>query len=225
MSEPVTARQDLRAALAHVETWVFDLDNTLYPPAARLFDQVNGKITGFVMRELALDEAAANALRARYYHEYGTTLAGLMAVDGVPPDAYLDEVHEIDLTALAPDLALRDAITALPGRKIVYTNGSRLHAERVTGALGLAACFEALYGVEDAGYRPKPRAEAFARVFEQDGLAPARAAMIEDDQRNLRAPAALGMATIWATDCDAAEAEPHVRHVTADLAAFLSRAC
>lgn len=208
--------------LARVETWVFDLDNTLYDPAIRLFDQVSEKITAFVMRELRLDRAPAEALRQLYWREHGTTLAGLMARHGVAPDPFLDEVHDIDLAAVAEDIALRDAIAALPGRKVVYTNGSRRHGVVVATALGLAPCFEAFYGVEDAGYIVKPQRGAFDAVFARVGLDPRRSAMVEDDQRNLRVPAELGMATIWRPTDPAEPREAHVRHVTQDLAGFLS---
>ncbi len=211
---------DLRA----VETWVFDLDNTLYPPALRLFDQVSARITAFVMRELAVDAPEAARLRDIYWRAHGTTLAGLMAVHGLAPDPYLDEVHDIDLSAVTPDPRLAAAILALPGRKVVYTNGSRGHAFKVCRALGLHDVFDALYGVEDAGYVPKPVRAAFERVFERDGLDPRRAAMIEDDQRNLRVPADMGMRAIWVPAGSGAPAEPHVHHVAPDLSAFLSQA-
>ncbi len=208
-------------SLAEVESWVFDLDNTLYPHTLRLFDQVSARMTTFVMRELGLAHAEADALRARYWREHGTTLAGLMEVDGIDPEDFLAEVHEIDLSALVPDPRLDAALAALPGRRVVYTNGSRDHAARITEKLGIRGRFEALYGVEDAGFVPKPRRAAFERVFAADGLDHARAAMVEDDQRNLEVPHALGMATIWAPlDPDEA-AGAHVGHVAVDLAAFL----
>jgi putative hydrolase of the HAD superfamily len=210
--------------LDHVRVWVFDLDNTLYCPSVRLFDQVNAKITAYVVRALDVDEAEAAEIRSRYWREHGTTLAGLMAHHAVDPEHYLDDVHAIDLSAVAPDHALRAAIDALPGRKVIYTNGSRGHGRGVAAALGLSDCFEAIYGVEDAGYAPKPRAEAFARVFGRIGFDPAQAAMVEDDQRNLEVPARLGMATIWRpADPDEPQAA-HVRHVARDLAAFLREA-
>jgi putative hydrolase of the HAD superfamily len=206
---------------ADVETWVFDLDNTLYSHDLRLFDQVSALMTDWVMRELGLDRPAADALRARYWREHGTTLAGLMAVNGVEPEPFLEAVHAIDLSAVAPDRRLDAALARLPGRKVVYTNGSRGHAERVTGALGLRARFDAVYGIEDAGFAPKPRRAAFDRVFAADGLAPARAAMVEDDQRNLEVPFALGMQTVWAPIDPEEPAAPHVRHVAIGLAGFL----
>jgi putative hydrolase of the HAD superfamily len=203
-----------------VETWVFDLDNTLYPHTLRLFDQVNERMTAYVMRALGVPRAEADALRARYWREHGTTLAGLMALHALDPDPFLDDVHEIDLSAVAPDPALAGAIARLPGRKIVYTNGSRGHGLRVSAALGLS--FDAIYGVEDAGYAPKPRREAFERVFAADGLNPERAAMVEDDQRNLIEPAAMGMVAIWRPIDPEEAAGAHVSHVAPDLAAFLA---
>jgi putative hydrolase of the HAD superfamily len=208
---------------ATVETWVFDLDNTLYPHDLHLFDQVSALMTDWVMRELAIDRAAADALRARYWREHGTTLAGLMAVHGMDPEPFLEAVHAIDLSSVKPDRRLDAALGRLPGRKVVYTNGSRGHAERVTAALGLRARFDALYGIEDSGFTPKPRRAAFDRVFGAARVTPDRAAMVEDDQRNLEVPFALGMQTVWAPIDPDEPAAPHVRHVAIDLAAFVER--
>jgi putative hydrolase of the HAD superfamily len=209
--------------LDRVETWVFDLDNTLYPHTLRLFDQVSALMTAYVMRELGLGRAEADALRARYWREHGTTLAGLMAVNGIDPLPFLEEVHAIDLAEVAADAALGAAILALPGRKVIYTNGSRAHGARVSAALGLSGCFDAIYGIEDAGFAPKPRRDAFERVFARDGLDPRRAAMVEDDQRNLAVPAEMGMAAIWRPIDPEETAAPHVHHVAVDLTDFLSR--
>ncbi len=209
-----------RNAFLHIETWVFDLDNTLYPPEARLFDQIERKMTDYVMTALGVEREHADHLRGHYWRNHGTTLAGLMAEHGLDPEPYLAAVHDIDLTHIAPSVELAAAIAALPGRKVVYTNGSREHARRVTTALGITPHFEALYGFEDAGFEPKPRAEAFARVFAADGLTPARAAMFEDDPRNLEVPHGLGMRTVLVGP----EAPTtFVHHQTDDLAGFLAR--
>ena len=204
---------------AHVETWVFDLDNTLYPPEMALFDQVNARMTDYVMRVARVGAAEADRLRHDWWRAHGTTLAGLMLHHGIDPEPYLEEVHEIDFTVLAPDPALAAGIAALPGRRIVYTNGSAPYAARVLAARGLSELFDAVYGVEHAGYVPKPAREAFDAVFATDGLAPARAAMFEDDPRNLAAPHALGMRTVHV----APEPEPaaHIHHHTDDLSGFL----
>ncbi|MBN2905735.1 MAG: pyrimidine 5'-nucleotidase [Rhodobacteraceae bacterium] len=205
----------------HVRGWVFDLDNTLYPPEARLFDQIEVRMTAYVMQALGVDDAEANRLRKQYWADYGTTLAGLMQVHGVDPGPYLTVVHDISLDHLAPDPALRAGLLALPGRRIVYTNGSAPYAERVLAARGLAGVFDAVYGVEHAGFRPKPERAAFQAVFDRDGLAPETAAMFEDDPRNLAAPHAMGMRTVHVAP--APHAAAHIHHHTDDLAGFLAR--
>lgn len=211
----------LRASFSHVTTWVFDLDNTLYPPEAALFDQIEVRMTDWVAATLGVARAEADRLRRHYWQTYGTTLAGLMAEHGADPTPYLVDVHDISLDHLEADGALAAAIAALPGRRIVYTNGSSPYAERVLAARGLAGLFDAVYGVEHAEFRPKPDRAAFETVFARDGLDPARAAMFEDDPRNLVAPFEMGMRTVHVAP--SAGGEAHVHHHTADLAAFLSQ--
>jgi putative hydrolase of the HAD superfamily len=206
---------------SHVETWVFDLDNTLYPPAMRLFDQIEVRMTAWVMEAVGVDHATADRLRHDYWRRYGTTLAGLMQEHGVDPGPYLTHVHDIDFGVLSPDPELAAHIAALPGRRIVYTNGSEPYARRVIEARGLSGLFDAVYGVEHAGFRPKPERAAFERVFAADGLDPARAAMFEDDPRNLAAPHEMGMRTVHvAPEPDPAD---HIHHHTDDLTDFLGR--
>jgi putative hydrolase of the HAD superfamily len=206
---------------AHVTTWVFDLDNTLYPPSARLFDQIEVRMTEYVMQSLRIDRAAADRLRADYWARYGTTLAGLMREHDVDPTPYLTHVHEISLDHLDRDPVLAARIRALPGRRIVYTNGCRPYAERVLAARGLEELFDAVYGVEHAGFRPKPERAAFETVLGIDGTDATRAAMFEDDVRNLAAPHAMGMRTVHVSD--APDGAAHVHHHTDDLSGFLSR--
>lgn len=215
------AAAGLSDAFSHVRHWVFDLDNTLYPPGARLFDQIEARMTAWVMRELSVDAAEADRLRRHYWQNHGTTLSGLMAEHGMDPRGYLVDVHDISFAALAPDPDLRARIGDLPGRRIVYTNGSAPYAERVLAARGLSGIFHAVYGVEDAGYHPKPQRAAFEAVFARDGVMPTRAAMFEDDPRNLTAPHDMGMRTVLVGPerIDA----PHIHHQTEDLAGFLAR--
>ena len=210
-----------KESFSHVSTWVFDLDNTLYPPAVRLFDQIEVKMTQFVMDALGVDRPRADALRREYWRDYGTTLAGLMRVHDVDPGPYLTEVHEIDFSVLSPDAELAARIGALPGRRIVYTNGCGPYAERVIEARGLSGLFDAIYGVEHADFLPKPERAAFEAIFARDRLDPETAAMFEDDPRNLEVPHAMGMRTIHVAEA-AHEAE-HIHHHTDDLAAFLGR--
>ena len=211
------------ADFAHVNAWVFDLDNTLYPPTARLFDQIEALMVGYLTRELGVDAAEAQRLRRLWWRDHGTTLAGLMIHHRIDPEPFLDEVHRIDFSALAPDPALRAAIAALPGRRIVYTNGAAPYARAALAALGLEGLFGDVYGVEHAFYTPKPEAAAFQRVFAIAGFDPRRAAMFEDDPRNLAAPARLGLATVLVSEAPPAPRPPHVHHVTDDLAGFLAR--
>ena len=211
----------VKQAFSHVRTWVFDLDNTLYPPQMRLFDQIEVRMTAFVMEALGIAEAEADRLRLHYWQTYGTTLAGLMREHAVDPTPYLTHVHEISLDHMEADVPLADAIAALPGRRIVYTNGSRPYAERVIEARGLGGLFDAVYGVEHAEFRPKPERAAFETVFALDGLSPYEAAMFEDDPRNLAEPHAMGMRTVHVAP-DRLD-QPHIHHHTDDLAAFLAR--
>ena len=203
----------------HVKTWVFDLDNTLYPPSARLFDQIEKRMTAYVMAALNVPRDTADRLRADYWRLYGTTLAGLMHEHDLDPHPYLIDVHDISFDALVPDPALCDAIADLPGRRIVYTNGSAPYAEKVLAARGLRGAIDAVYGVEHAGFRPKPERAAFETVFAREGLAPETAAMFEDDTRNLTAPHAMGMRTVHVAP--APDPAPHIDHHTDDLTAFL----
>ena len=208
-----------RAQFAHVETWVFDLDNTLYPPEARLFDAIEARMTAYVMRALGVDAARANHMRQHYWRTYGTTLAGLMAEHRMDPDPYLAEVHDISLATLRPTRDSPAAIEALPGRKVVYTNGSREHARRVTRARGLEGAFDALYGFEDAGYMPKPRAEAFAAVFGRAALEPGAARCSRTTRATWPCRTSSACARCWSAPPRAA---PHVHHPTQDLTDFLT---
>ena len=209
----------VKASFSHVKTWVFDLDNTLYPPQARLFDQIEVRMTRFVMEALGVGQTEADRLRNHYWQLYGTTLAGLMHEHDVDPAPYLTEVHDISLDHLEPDDDLTSAIAALPGRRIVYTNGCAPYAERVLAARGLSGLFHGVYGVEHAGFLPKPQRAAFETVFAGDGTEARSAAMFEDDPRNLAAPHEMGMRTVHvAPERHTAD---HIHHHTDDLALFL----
>lgn len=204
----------------HVAFWVFDLDNTLYPPEARLFDQIEVRMTDWVVDALKVGRAEADRLRDHYWRTYGTTLAGLMAEHGIDPGPYLSHVHEIDLGHLQPDATLAQRIRRLPGRKIVYTNGCAPYAERVLAARGLDGLFDAVYGVEHAGFLPKPERAAFETIFAADGVDATRGAMFEDDPRNLAAPHAMGMRTVHVAP--EREDHAHIHHHTDNLTEFLS---
>jgi putative hydrolase of the HAD superfamily len=210
--------------LEHIDTWLFDLDNTLYPPEAEFMSLIEGRMTAFVARETGLSREEAFTLQKRYLSEHGTTLAGLMANHGVDPEAFLDEVHDVSMASLVPDPALRLALTALPGRRLVFTNGDKRHAERVLSKLQLDDLFEAVFHIALADYIPKPHPKTFARMIAAHDVAPASTAFFEDSARNLAPAAELGMTTVLVGP-HALEAEhDFVRYRTPDLAAFLRRA-
>jgi putative hydrolase of the HAD superfamily len=179
------------------------------------------RITAFVSRTLGISEVEADRLRDIYWLRYGTTLAGLMAEHAIEPGPYLAEVHDIDFSRLQPDPELAERIAALPGRRIVFTNGDGAYAGRVLAARGLTGVFDAVYGVEHAGYLPKPEQAAFEAVFALDGLSPSAGAMFEDDPRNLLVPHLMGMRTVL-VGTEAVEAQDHIHHHAPDLAEFLA---
>ena len=216
----MTPASALARDFAHVRTWVFDLDNTLYPPEAALFAQMGPRIAAFVMEALGVDEAEAQRLRELYWAEHGTTLGGLIARHGVEPGPYLAHVHDLDLSGLRPDPVLARRIARLPGRRVVFTNGDEPYARRVLAARGLLDGFDAVYGCEHAGYVPKPAQAAFEAVFALAGLDPREGAMFEDDPRNLAVPHALGMRTVLVGP--EALAGDHIHHHAPDLSDFLS---
>ncbi len=208
-----------RGAFCHVRTWVFDLDNTLYPPEVNLFAQIEQRMTDYVMGALAVPRETANRLRTEYWHTYGTTLSGLMREHDVDPVPYLQDVHDISFEKLTPDPDLIAHISALPGRKIVYTNGTAPYAENVLAARGLSPLFDAVYGIEHAGYLPKPERAAFDAIFAADGLQAEQAAMFEDDHRNLQAPHDMGLRTVHVAPQEITA--QHIHHYTDDLTGFL----
>ena len=208
--------------LDHIQTWVFDLDNTLYDPRTRLFDQIEPKMVEWVMKTAGVDKARADEMRLDYWKRYGVTWAGLNAEYDFDVEAFLHDVHQIDFSVLAPRPDLAKAIAALPGRAIVYTNGTKDYALNVLYALEITDKFDAIYGVQEADLSPKPNRDAFERVFAKDGLTPTRAAMFEDEPRNLKVPFEMGLSTIYVAP-EPIEAD-HIHHHTNDLAEFLSTA-
>ena len=211
-----------------IETWIFDLDNTLYPASCRLFDQIHARMTSFIAERFDLSPEAALALQKTYFREHGTTLRGLMTVNRIDPNDFLGYVHEIDLACVPPDPVLVDALIALPGRKIVHTNGSVRHAERLLDHLGIAGLFCAIFDIAAAGYEPKPALAGYHELQRRHAVTPDTALMIEDMAKNLVPAAALGMTTAWVrnpVDWAAAGSEGgHIHHVIDDLAGFLSAA-
>ena len=221
-------------ALSHVGTWVFDLDNTLYPADSDLWPKIDQRITLYLSYLFGLDGMSSRALQKYYYRRYGTTLRGLMEEHGIGPKEFLDFTHDVDRSSLLPDLALAAAITALPGRKLILTNGSREHALRTAQALGLEAMFEDIFDIADADFVPKPAAATYERFFERHAVDPARAVMFDDLAINLIIPHGRGMTTVLVVPKpgqmdhrDAFEIArggtmAYIDFVTSDLARFLT---
>lgn len=182
--------------LSGVEAWVFDLDNTLYPRDLKLFEQVDRRIRDYVQRLLALGPKEATHVQKEYYRRYGTTLRGLMEEHGIHPDAFLEYVHDIDHSGIEADPRLTEAISRLPGRKFIMTNGSRRHAEKIAEKLGFTDHFEDIFDIVRAELLPKPNRRTYEGFIAETGVAPTESAMFEDLPRNLVVPKALGMQTI-----------------------------
>ncbi|WP_187969465.1 pyrimidine 5'-nucleotidase [Aquibium microcysteis] len=220
------------ARFAGITDWVFDLDNTLYPHHTNLFAQIDVKMTAYVSELLQLPREEARVVQKQLYKDYGTTLNGLMHRHGIDPDDFLQKVHDIDYSWVAADPALGDEIKALPGRKFIFTNGDRGHAERTARQLGILDHFDDIFDIVAAGLVPKPARETYDKFASLHRVAGPNAAMFEDLARNLAAPKALGMTTvlivprnfeptfseIWESDPDEAD---DVDFVTDDLAGFL----
>ena len=180
----------------HIRDWVFDLDNTLYPHHINLFAQIDRNMTAFVAELLQLEANEARALQKRYYHDHGTTLAGLMLHHNVDPNAFLERAHAIDYSALLPDEALGAAIRKLPGRKFIFTNGTVAHAEAAARALGILDHFDDIFDIVAADYVPKPAGATYDKFASLNRIDTAHAAMFEDLPRNLMVPKTLGMKTV-----------------------------
>ncbi len=181
----------------HVDVWIFDLDNTLYPAESRLFAQIEARMTRFVQQFLGLDEHDARRVQKAYYREHGTTLNGLMRMHGVDPETYLAFVHDIDTSGLGADADLVRAIARLPGRRFVFTNGCRHHASRILDRLALADLFEDLWDIRTIAFRPKPDPVSYRAVLTRAGAEPGQTAMFDDIARNLAPAHELGCTTVW----------------------------
>lgn len=218
---------------SHVTDWVFDLDNTLYSPHCDLFNQIDLRMRSFICDLLNVDTDQAYRLQKQYFRDYGTTLSGLMHEHQVKPSRFLDHVHDLDLSVIPEDPSLFKALSRVPGRKLVYTNGTVEHARRVMDRIGVTGLFDGIFDIIAADYHPKPRSESFQKFMKQFGVNPIEAAMFEDLGRNLLPAHDLGMTTVlvhsreghadpavrsWG---DVEECVPHIHYRTEDLSEFL----
>ncbi|GLS18393.1 pyrimidine 5'-nucleotidase [Labrys miyagiensis] len=228
-----SSKEKLAIDFAHVETWVFDLDNTLYPHHANLWEQVDNRITTWMANFYGVDGLSARGLQKYYYQRYGTSLRGLMIDEGLDPANFLDFAHDIDHSPLEPNPLLGTALSLLPGRKLIFTSGTTRHAMNIVKKLGVEKHFADVFDIVSADYLPKPAADTYINFFARHDVDPARAAMFEDLSRNLIVPHQRGMRTVLvvprrdarierdAWELDGAKAE-HVDYITDDIAGFVT---
>lgn len=222
--------------LSHIQNWIFDLDNTLYRADAEFFSQIDKKITSFISRYLALQPDKARLVQKDFLAEYGTSLSGMMAIHGMDPAAFLDYVHDVELHMLDPDPDLRKYIKALPGRKFIFTNGSKGHAKNVASHLNLFDLFDGSFGIEDVDYVPKPKRSPYIKFCDVFDIDPNTAIFFEDSVRNLEVPKHMGMTTVLVTSDEDWGDEPEITrpagsttkadwvdYITNDLTAWLGK--
>jgi putative hydrolase of the HAD superfamily len=210
---------------SHIDTWIFDLDLTLYAPEADIMSQVRDRIALFVEDYFKIGSEEAHGIRHRYWKQYGTTLGGLMAEHNVDPHGYLDFVHDVDLGKLMPCAELRAHIEALPGRKLIFTNADLPYAQRVLTACGLDDVFEEIFDIHRMDHRPKPDPVSYRAFCDQLDVAPEHALFVEDSAHNLAPAKALGMTTIWVKhvgEADSSGQEDSIDHEIADVTEWLS---
>lgn len=223
---------DAARGFADTTVWIFDLDNTLYPAESNLFGQVDVRMGEFIANYLSVPYEEARYLQKHYYRSFGTTLSGLMSVHGMKPGPFLDYVHDIDLAPVPELPRLAAAIDKLPGRKLIFTNGTCAHAERVARKVGVLDLFEGIFDIVAADYIPKPDRTAYDAMLSRHGVAPQVSAMFEDMPQNLAEPHALGMTTVLVHSSyydhpiqhkikEWSEPPKHVHHMTEDLTGFL----
>jgi len=212
------------ADLRHVDTWLFDLDNTLYPVASGFMGEIERRMTDFVERVSGLPRDEAYKLQKKYLAEYGLTLGGMIEHYGVDPKEYHAMFHDLSLEALARDPELLAALERLPGRRLIFTNADDVHAERVLAHLGLAHLFDDVFHIGSADYVPKPDPATFEKISAAHAIDPAKTAFFEDSERNLAPAAAIGMTTVLVGPHAAASTAAFVHYKTDNLAHFLERA-
>ncbi len=224
-----------KQSFVHVEEWIFDLDNTLYPSSCRLFDQIDRKMGEFISAMFEVDLVEARRIQKDYFFRYGTTLRGLMSEHDMNPDDFLNHVHDIDHSVIPPDSGLAQALDQLPGRKFIFTNGTVAHAESVLSQIGIAAHFDDIFDIKASDFEPKPARGPYDKFVTERGIAPQKAAMFEDIARNLEVPHELGMTTVLVQSVDNedgaminrlngdSDGAHYVHHVTSDLGGFLTQ--
>ena len=213
--------------LKKIKYWLFDLDNTLYSGDTKVFDQVDKKMSLFISNKLNVSIDEAKKIQTNYFHEYNTTLNGMIKNHKINAEEFLEFVHDVDLTFLKEDLALQNELTNLVGKKYIFTNGSKAHASNVTKRIGIQNHFDGVFDIVDSDFTPKPSIEPYKKIIQKYGIDPEYCIFIEDIARNLKPAYELGMKTVWIKNNEpwAAEFsnENFINYKTDNLSDFLRR--
>ena len=214
-------------AVGDVDNWIFDLDNTLYPESSNLFARVSKRMTCFIQKEFQLEEEAARDLQRRMFRKYGTTMRGLMTEHKMDPEKFLQFVHDIDVSDMSTDIELAELLSKLPGRRLIYTNGSVAHAKRITGQLGIEHLFDDVFDIVASKFIHKPDPEPYDEMIKTFNIDHKRSLMVEDMAKNLRPAANLGMITVWLRhnrDWSSEDSDgEHIHYEIDDLKSWLKR--
>ena len=186
----------IKKFLENINTWIFDLDNTIYPSSKKIFHQIDKRMTRFISSKLNVDTKKAFSIQKEYYFKYGTTLFGLMKNHKIKPNIFLEYVHDIDLSTLKPEPKLKNLIKSLNGKKLIHTNSSKLHAENVLQSMDMLDIFEDIFDIEASKYIPKPNKQSYIDLLKKFSCVSQESAMFEDSIANLTTASEMGMVTI-----------------------------
>ena len=211
--------------LSKIKFWLFDLDNTLYSGDTKVFDQVDKKMSKFISEKLKVSLEEAKKIQKNYFHEYNTTLNGMIKNHDIDANEFLEFVHDVDLEFLKEDEPLKTEIEKLKGKKIIFTNGSRAHASNVTSRIGIEQLFDGVFDIVDSDFYPKPSIEPYKKIIENYKIVPEYCIFFEDIARNLKPAYELGMKTVWIENNEPWAAkysdEEFVNYKTGSLTKFL----
>tara|TARA_Y100000590_G_scaffold460950_1_gene621442 strand:- start:1459 stop:2127 length:669 start_codon:yes stop_codon:yes gene_type:complete len=180
-----------------IDSWIFDLDNTLYPADSGIFQQVHILMGKFISQHLNLEIKEAKKLQNLYYKKHGTTLRGLMDNHDVNPDFFLEKVHDLDYSIVIPNSELKKSIEKINGRKFIFTNANKKHADTILDKLEITHLFEGIFDIKMANYIPKPEIEPYEKMIETYKINPLKAIMFDDIARNLVPASKFGITSVW----------------------------
>jgi len=211
-----------------IDTWVFDLDNTLYSADSGIFQQVHKLMGKFIVEHLNVNINEAKNIQRKYYKKHGTTLRGLMDNHGIDPDSFLEEVHKLNYSIVSPNLKLAKNLKNLNGKKFIFTNANKKHADSILDKLQIANLFEGIFDIKMANYIPKPEIQTYEKLIETYNINPNKTIMFDDIAKNLVPASKLGFTTVWIDvghenfSDDIASSKKYLDYQTKDLSNWLS---